>query len=252
MDRVSVSCQEFLARHSDFLDGELDVQESARLEAHLASCPTCARYDRVVRSGVRLLRGLPEVEPSSDFFPRLQHRIYNLEEELRAGKRAPGVGAVASLAVAGTIALLAWSPLLRFGQDGIGIDRGAERVAAEAPSGPGASARRPAPTHPAPAAATGPTVQLAAEAEDLPRIDPRSVPWGVGSVFDDRTAAGGAWESWWRIGVTAPAGAPAVRRSLRVVDFRAPGPYSPLIIEVPTFRRASAAVRPGNARLARD
>lgn len=111
-----MTCQEFLVRHAEFMDELLPPLEVARWEAHLSACASCARYDRVVRQGIRILRASPQVEPSSDFFPRLQHRLYNLEDEMRAGSRGPGAGAMASLAIAGVLALLAWSPLLRIDQ----------------------------------------------------------------------------------------------------------------------------------------
>lgn len=111
-----MTCQDFLARHSEYMDDLLSPVEMARFEAHISTCATCAHYDRVVRQGVRLLRVSPEIEPSSDFFPRLQHRLYNLEDELRVGARGPGSSAIVSLALAGVLALLAWSPLMRLDQ----------------------------------------------------------------------------------------------------------------------------------------
>jgi|GEM_PF-446370 len=111
-----MTCQEFLARHAEYMDELLPASEVARWEAHISACASCARYDRVVRRGVELLRAAPQIEPSSDFFPRLQHRIYNLEDEMRGGHRGPGAGAMASLAIAGVLAFLAWSPLLRLDQ----------------------------------------------------------------------------------------------------------------------------------------
>jgi hypothetical protein len=77
---------------------------------HLASCTSCARYDRVVRRGTELARELPEITPSDDFAERLQHRIYHVQDGAGiAGNRASG--AAVTLAVAGVIALLAWSPV---------------------------------------------------------------------------------------------------------------------------------------------
>lgn len=106
-------CQEFLVRHTDYLDGLLGSEESRRYEDHIVECASCARYDRVIRQGVEILRAAPAIEPSPDFFPRLQHRLYHVEDELRTGSRGPGANAVVSLAIAGVLALLAWSPLLR-------------------------------------------------------------------------------------------------------------------------------------------
>jgi hypothetical protein len=111
-----MTCQEFLARHAEYMDDLLTPPEVARCEAHAAACTSCARYDRVVRQGVSLLRSAPEVQPTDDFFPRLQHRLYNLEDELRDSSRGPGANAIVSLAIAGVLALLAWSPLMRLDQ----------------------------------------------------------------------------------------------------------------------------------------
>jgi anti-sigma factor RsiW len=105
-----VVCDEFLARHSDYLDGLLSPVAAARLSAHATACDSCARYDRIVRKGIDLVRELPDVEPSEDFEMRLQHRIFHLEDARVLEPRASG--AAAALGVAAAIALLAWSPLL--------------------------------------------------------------------------------------------------------------------------------------------
>lgn len=123
-------CQDFLARYSEFVDGELDPRRAARMQEHLVDCAACARYDRVVRQGTEIARGLPEVEPSYDFFPRLQHRIYNLEEDLRSRRDASTTGAAVSLAVAGALALLAWAPLLRSALDPVPSPDGVPGTAA--------------------------------------------------------------------------------------------------------------------------
>src|SRR5690606_33520694 len=68
--------------------------------------------DRVMRQGLELVRGLPLLEPSSDFKPRLQHRLFHVQDE-RADERASGASAVVALAIAGMLAAIAWSPLLR-------------------------------------------------------------------------------------------------------------------------------------------
>lgn len=251
-----MTCQEFLARHSEYMDGELDPREYDRVEAHRASCPRCARYDRVVRSGVRLLRGLPEVEPSPDFFPRLQHRLYHLDEELRARDRGTSAGAVASLAIAAALALLAWSPLLRAALDVQGGGE-VEQAATMSPKAPSiAEPRQPLPMTPrAPMGhpAAGVTVQLAAEAGGLPSIDPGPItwggPWSAGMLFDEPGGIAGAW--WW-VGATVPVAAPTLRRSPRLVDGQTPGPYSPLIIEAPTFRRTSVPSRAGSVQYGRE
>lgn len=109
-----VDCATFLDEYSDFRDGLLAPDESRAFEAHLAACSSCARYDRVVDRGARILRELPELEPSEDFAARLQHRLFHAEEEMRApGRTASGAPTAAVLSIAAALALAAWLPALR-------------------------------------------------------------------------------------------------------------------------------------------
>ncbi|MBR9989617.1 MAG: zf-HC2 domain-containing protein [Gemmatimonadetes bacterium] len=105
-----VDCDEYLASHSDYLDGLLSPVAAARVSAHAVVCGSCARYDRIVRKSIELVRDLPDVEPAESFEQRLQHRIFHLEDARALRPRASG--AATALGVAAAIALLAWSPLL--------------------------------------------------------------------------------------------------------------------------------------------
>ena len=109
-----LDCAEFLEDYTDFRDGSLEAGRRVDFEAHLAACASCARYDRVLREGVELFRGLPEIEPSSDFLPRLQHRIFHVEDEARLReRRASGASAVLIGGIAVAIGATAWAPLMR-------------------------------------------------------------------------------------------------------------------------------------------
>ena len=108
-----VGCDEYLARHSEYLDGLLSPIAAARLSAHAAACGSCARYDRIVRKGIDMLRDLPDVQPSEEFEQRLQHRIFHMEDADSLQSRP--LGLAATLGVATAIALLAWSPMIMTG-----------------------------------------------------------------------------------------------------------------------------------------
>jgi predicted anti-sigma-YlaC factor YlaD len=112
------TCEEILAAYSDYLDGLLVPHEAAKVQWHLASCAGCARYDRVVRRSTELVRELPEVAPADDFAERLQHRLYHVQDGEVIAETRGAAGAAATIAVAGVIALLAWSPLFVGGTDG--------------------------------------------------------------------------------------------------------------------------------------
>lgn len=105
-----MTCQESLTLYSEYLDGALPEGVRERFEVHLALCESCARYHRVVRKGLRLVHEMPEVEPSSDFHERLQHRIFHLMDERLEPRRRGRTGTVASIAALGMIAFALWQP----------------------------------------------------------------------------------------------------------------------------------------------
>lgn len=109
-----VDCSQFREGYSDYRDGELAEGVRARFEAHRAECAACARYDRLIADGVEHYRRCPAPTLSEDFLPRLQHRLYHLEEEMRAPARnGSGTQALVTLALAASLAAIAWMPALR-------------------------------------------------------------------------------------------------------------------------------------------
>ena len=125
-----MTCQEYLSRHSEYLDGRLAEEVEARFRAHTEACASCRRYDEVLERSLPLLRALPGVEPSDDFAERLNHRLLHLQDEISRHDRFAGTGAFASLTIAAMIALVAWGPVM-FGQS----------AAARADRGPGVEAQ---------------------------------------------------------------------------------------------------------------
>lgn len=111
-----LSCKEILARHSEYIDGEMAPDDSELWRAHLASCPLCARYDRVLRKGVRLLSASQPTQPDPAFILHLHHRL--AEAEARAALRPVTIGAAASVSIAATLALAAWLPIMVAARDG--------------------------------------------------------------------------------------------------------------------------------------
>jgi hypothetical protein len=109
-----LSCSELLEEYSDYRDGLVSASKAGQIRAHLDGCQACARYDRVVSGGVRALRALPEIEPSDDFLPRLQHRLYHIDEELAAGgaRAGSGVSLQFVLLLVCLIAAAAWLPMV--------------------------------------------------------------------------------------------------------------------------------------------
>lgn len=105
-----LSCADLLSRHSEYLDGRLDERAAEEVRMHLADCRRCARYDRVLRRGLQLLAQQPQVEPSEDFYLRLEQRLRF--EDQRAAMRPVRFMAAASVMVAALLALAAWVPVM--------------------------------------------------------------------------------------------------------------------------------------------
>jgi Putative zinc-finger len=108
----ALGCKQFRERHGGYLDGLLPAAELAQVQNHLDECVACARYDRVLRRGLQLARELPEPRPGEDFELRLQHRIFHLQAGGALGQQRPVAGVGVAAALAGLIALIAWSPFL--------------------------------------------------------------------------------------------------------------------------------------------
>lgn len=108
-----VDCETFLAEYSALRDDLVSGFERAALEAHRDACPSCTRYDRVVRAGTKLVRETPELDVSDDFMARLEGRMYEVDLERAVQANHVGAGAATvTLSVAALIAAAAWMPVV--------------------------------------------------------------------------------------------------------------------------------------------
>lgn len=105
-----MECEEFLRSYSDYRDGLLPPSRFVAFEAHLEACESCSRYDRILSRGIEILNSLPPASSSPDFLPRLQHRLYHVDDEIPLTAGRPG-GAAALVAVAAVgLLALTWMP----------------------------------------------------------------------------------------------------------------------------------------------
>ena len=105
-----LSCSDCLARYSDYIDGVLDAESAEQWRLHLVTCPDCARYDRVLHRGLKLLGQQPTMELGADFYAQLGQRLEG--EDRRAYTRPMTSLAAGSIAVAAMLAFAAWIPVL--------------------------------------------------------------------------------------------------------------------------------------------
>ncbi len=111
-----MDCTEFIFRFSEYYDRPVEQQGAGPMEAHLETCASCRRYHRVVTEGGQLLRSLPRPGVPSDFRPRLQHRIYHIDDEAVISRSsASGTTGATALGMAVLLTLAAWSPTMKDG-----------------------------------------------------------------------------------------------------------------------------------------
>ncbi len=112
-----MNCSDFLSRFSEFYDAPEGAPVRQEAEAHMAVCGKCARYQEVVTRSVALLHMMPRAELAESFRPRLQHRLFHLDDGGSVAR--PGKGsatpAVTVLGMAILLTAIAWSPIFGSG-----------------------------------------------------------------------------------------------------------------------------------------
>ena len=112
-----MDCSEFLSRFSEFFDAPPGAPVRQEAEAHMAACGKCARYQEVVTRSVALLHVMPRPELAESFRPRLQHRLFHLDDGdsvVRPG-RGSATPAATVLGMAILLTAVAWSPTIGSG-----------------------------------------------------------------------------------------------------------------------------------------
>ena len=112
-----MDCSEFLSRFSEFYDAPRGAPVLKEAEAHMAACGKCARYQEVVSRSVALLHAMPRAELAESFRPRLQHRLFHLDDGGAVGRpgRGSATPAVTVLGMAILLTAIAWSPTIGSG-----------------------------------------------------------------------------------------------------------------------------------------
>lgn len=111
---VPLECHSFLDGYSDYRDGRLEPEARSRLAGHIGACASCARYDRVIRQGVRVLRAeQPEVPALPSRVAAVRRQVRVEERRFRAlGAAGSGMTLAASLIVTVLLTAAAWLPFL--------------------------------------------------------------------------------------------------------------------------------------------
>ncbi len=112
-----MNCSDFLSRFSEFYDAPDGAPVRQEAEAHMAACAKCARYREVVSRSVALLHLMPRAELAESFRPRLQHRLFHLDDGGSVARpgRGSAIPAVTVLGMAILLTAVAWSPIIGSG-----------------------------------------------------------------------------------------------------------------------------------------
>ena len=79
----NMNCQEILHNMSEYIDGELDGQLCAEIEAHIDSCPDCKIVVDTLKKTVQLVQNSGrETELPQDVRQRLFTRLH-LDDDVR-------------------------------------------------------------------------------------------------------------------------------------------------------------------------
>ena len=70
-----MKCREFKSNHVGFIDDLLPAADMLEMRRHLLSCGACASLDTRIRRSLLVVRNLPPIEPSADFFSRLSEAL---------------------------------------------------------------------------------------------------------------------------------------------------------------------------------
>ena len=109
-----MTCTEFVEGFSEYYDGTAPEATIEEADAHLDVCASCRRYRHVMERGAELLRSLPTPEVTEDFAPRLQHRLYHVDQDtVLRSQTSSGTTALAIVGMALLLTAVAWSPALR-------------------------------------------------------------------------------------------------------------------------------------------
>ncbi len=112
-----LDCDWFLDVYSDYRDNRLNPWKRQLASAHIAACPRCRRYDRVLRTGVAVLRDEESLPGSRRGLEVATLRDLAWQQERTESQALGGAGSGMTTAGLVLVALLlcvfAWFPLLK-------------------------------------------------------------------------------------------------------------------------------------------
>lgn len=70
-----MNCRKFKSNHVGFIDDVLSAADMADMRRHMHGCSRCGTLDVRIRRSLMVVRSLPQIEPSADFYFRLNQAL---------------------------------------------------------------------------------------------------------------------------------------------------------------------------------
>jgi hypothetical protein len=70
-----MNCREFKSKHVGYVDDVLCAADMAEMQQHVRRCARCSTLDIRIRRSLMVVRNLPQIQPSRDFYARLIERL---------------------------------------------------------------------------------------------------------------------------------------------------------------------------------
>lgn len=131
----------FIALYSDYRDDRLDADTRADMIAHMAECDSCRRYDRVIRTGVAVLRDSVGTDSGALVAHGEEHDGACRNAARRSEPVASGMAVASTLLVIALNGVSSWAPALTPVPPEVEVPP----VVAAEPSPPGAPVSFPVP-----------------------------------------------------------------------------------------------------------
>ena len=72
-----MNCRKFKSKHVGFVDDVLSAADMADMRQHVRVCVRCSTLDVRIRRSLLVIRNLPQIEASPEFYARLRERLRN-------------------------------------------------------------------------------------------------------------------------------------------------------------------------------
>jgi hypothetical protein len=110
-----MNCREFKSKHVGFIDDLLPAADMVAMRRHIGLCERCGTLDVRIRRSLLVVRNLPQIEPSADFFLRLSEALKHAPPP--APSRQPAAVATTFVVVTAALAAAVYFAMA------VGVDR---------------------------------------------------------------------------------------------------------------------------------